>query len=97
MATIHALLNEATEFSGGADVLRCKLIGNCRNGVQIQADGVTLEDAVVKVRSRGSQEWQTVALLEGSGPNAVVGDGFYLDEVEVSGVDAGDWQFTFRQ
>lgn len=92
-----AILNEPTPFAGGSGIIRCRLIGESRNGVQIQADGVVLEEVIVKVRARGSREWQTIELVDGSGPSALVGKDFYLDWVEVSGVPEGEWTFIFRQ
>lgn len=97
MATVVAILGEKTDFGGGDDVLRCSLVSSCARGVQISAPGVVLEDCQVDVLARHSNEWQTVELLEGSGPNAHVGEGFYLTKIEISGVPEGDWVFTFMQ
>ena len=97
MATIIATLNKKTAFAGGANVIRCKPIASNKNGVQIQAPGVILEDCVLKVRFPNSSVWEEVEVEEGAGMCTLVGKDFFVAEVELSGVPAGSWEFTFRQ
>lgn len=97
MATVTAKVNKKTSFAGGADEIVCTLVTSSRNGVQIQADGIVLEECQVEIRLPNAASWQAVEVEEGSGPYSLVGVDWFLGEVKLSGVPAGDWLITFRQ
>lgn len=78
--------------SGGtSDTLTCNDINpKIRTGVQIDASGITLENATITVTKVGGTT-QTVTAETGSGNGCLVGYGWAMTNIVISNVAAGTY------
>jgi hypothetical protein len=83
--------------TGTGDTLTCSDIApQLRGGVQIDADGITLESATITVTTKAGVTHVAVA-PSGSGETCLVGQGFSISKIVLSGVSAGTYNVTFGQ
>lgn len=97
MATINTTPSVKTAFADG-DTVICDFSPAARNGVQVEAQGFTLDDAVVTARGISSTTYDTLS-VEGSPANAVIGGDprAIIGSVTVSGATGGTKFVTFNR
>jgi hypothetical protein len=93
MATINATPGIKTAFAD-SDTVVCTFSGGARNGVQVEAQGFTLDNATVTARGNSTTTYDTIAIADAIA-NAVVGAGSIIGSVRVSGVTGGTKFVTF--
>lgn len=100
MADTIAKLNvtKAWTSTGTGDTLTCSDISpSMRNGVQIDADGLTLENATITVTLKTGVT-KVANAPSGSGETCLTGEGFSMTTIVLSGVAAGGpYNVTFSQ
>jgi hypothetical protein len=99
MADIQATLNQLVSWvsTGTGDTLTCDNINpNLRHGVQIDADGITLESATITVTTTAGAT-KVVAAPSGAGESVLVGEGFSITKIVLSGVAAGTYPVRFSR
>jgi hypothetical protein len=97
MAIITATKGIKTAFSGGADEIVCVFSPAARNGVQVEAQGFTLDAATVEAKGNSSTSADEIAVtgtphvitINGGNGAAIIG------EVRLSAVTAGTYFVTF--
>lgn len=88
MATITAQPGVTTSFSGGADDLVCTFSSLSRAGAVIQCTGFTLDQCTVQAKTTvGSYDTITTTAVY----SAVVGQGFQLSSIRLSGLAGGTY------
>ncbi len=97
MADVIAQPGIKTAFLGGDDVLICTFPRSTKNGVQIEAEGFTLDNSTITAYGHSSDEPDTVVV--GSAKKIAVIDGgtgpILIREIRMSGVSAGSYSVTF--
>ena len=96
MATITATLGNKTAFAGGSDDLICYIAGANKSGVQISAQGFTLNNATVQAKGIGTSTLDTVT-VSSAVATVIVGEGMIIDQVRISGVTGGSYFVTVSQ
>lgn len=93
MANVIAELGIRTAWvsAGVGDTFTVNLDASRRLGVQIASSGFLLDAAVIKVLGQGSTDLKTVAAVTGAGSLELVGEGFKLSQVQISGIPAGNY------
>ena len=94
-----ALLRQTIAWtsSGTSDTLTCQDIDpTLRNGVQIDADGITLENATITVTLKTGVV-KVANAPTGAGETCLVGQGFSMQKIVISNVAAGTYNVTFSQ
>lgn len=94
MATVSATKGIKTAFSGGADVFECVFNPAARRGVQIEAEGFTLNGATITAFGVSSTEGDVVVVSEAKKIVTVGSDLGLIGKVTISGVTAGSYQLT---
>jgi len=64
MATITAAPGIKTAFAGGADDLICTFSPLAKNGVQVEAQGFTLNGATIEAQGGSSTAYDTISFTE---------------------------------
>lgn len=99
MVDTVARVNQTVAWTstGTGDTLTCSdIFPEIRNGVQIDADGITLESATLTVTTKTGVT-HVAAAPAGSGETCLVGQGFAISKIVLSGVAAGTHNVTFGQ
>lgn len=99
MADTTAKLNQTVAWTstGTSDTLTCSDISpSIRNGVQLDADSITIESATVTVTLKTGVT-KVVTVETGSGETCLIGEGFSMQKIVLSGVAAGTYNVTFSQ
>ena len=96
MATITALPGIKTAFSGGADNITCIFPPAARNGVQVEAQGFTLNNSTVTAYGISSTEGDTVSFTEAK-HIIIIGssNASLISKVDISAVAGGSYFVTF--
>ncbi len=99
MADLTARLNTVYSWTsaGVGDKLICQNISpGLRTGVQVEINGVNLDTAtIVCFGETGAQK--TVASVAQIEEIALIGEGFSISRIEISGVAAGTYSIKFSQ
>jgi len=100
MVDTVARVNQTVAWTstGTGDTLTCSdIFPEIRNGVQIDADGITLESATITVTTKAGVT-HVAAAPAGSGETCLVGwPRFAISKIVLSGVAAGTYNVTFSQ
>ncbi len=99
MADTQARVNQTVSWSPAstADTITCSDIApQVRSGVQIEADGFNLETATITATAK-SGATKSVTVEAGSGEIIVVGEGFSLTKIQISGITGGPYNVRFSQ
>jgi hypothetical protein len=99
MADTIAKLNVTTSWvsTGTSDTITCQDVSPLiRNGVQIDADGFDLATATINVTTRTGAV-KTANAPTGAGETCLVGQGFSIQKIVISGIAAGTYPVTFSQ
>lgn len=99
MANTNAKINTTVAWTstGTGDTLTCTDVSwVLRNGVQIDADGITLENATITATTKTGVT-KVANAPTGAGETCLVGQGFSITSVVLSGVAAGTYNVTFSQ
>jgi len=97
MAIVNAIKGIKTEFLGDADEIVCTFSPVARNGVQVEVEGFTLNNATIETKGGSSTDPDEtpvtgalhVAVINGPNGRSNIG------EVRISGVAAGEYNVTF--
>jgi hypothetical protein len=93
MATVNAIKGIKTEFLGDADVITCTFSPAAKKGIQIEAEGFTLNNATITAKGISSDDGDIVTAE--AKHVVVIGTDIYIREVSISGVAAGTYNVTF--
>ena len=99
MADTIAKLNVTTSWvsTGAGDTLTCQDISpSIRNGVQIDADGFDLATATINATTKTGAT-KTANAPTGAGETCLVGQGYSMVKIVLSGIAAGTYPVTFSQ
>lgn len=99
MADTKARVNQTTPWTttGTSDTITCDDIApGMRNGVQVDIDGVAISTTTIVVTTRGGAE-VTPSVASIVGESVLVGQGYSISKIVISGVAAGTRNVTFSQ
>lgn len=83
-------------YEGGSEALIFKLDASKRGGVQITFEGFDAEDATFQYIPQGGTTPITVTGSTGPAP-VLIGEGFSLSQISISGLAAGEYPITCIQ
>jgi hypothetical protein len=93
MATITAVSGIKTAFLGGVDDIICNF-SPAVEGVQVEAEGFTLNNATLQARGVMTSTYDTIALTDAVA-SAAVGQGMKIRSVRISAVAGGSYFVSF--
>lgn len=99
MANTTAFVNKQCTWisTGTGDTLTCDDInGNRQSGVEIDSDSIAFENATITVTTKAGAS-KVVAAPASAGKSVLVGEGFAVSKIVISGMAAGTYIVHFTQ